>query len=69
MNKPLAAEHKDYAHQLLKFFVHNSAELYGRNFVIYIMHSLIYLHKVAERYGCLELQSLPEDEGAVHVSA
>ena len=54
MNVTLAAEHKDYANQLLKFFVHSAAELYGKNFVTYNVHGLTHLCEVAERYGCLE---------------
>lgn len=54
LNSTLTAEHKDYADQLLKFFVHSSAQLYGQNFVTYNVHALMHLCEVAERYGCLE---------------
>lgn len=47
----LSAEHKDYAHQLLKFFVRDSAELDGKSFTTYNVHSLIHMTEVVERYG------------------
>ena len=51
MSTTLAAEHEDYARQLLKFFVHDSAELNGKNFAMYKVHSLIHMTEVVKRYG------------------
>jgi hypothetical protein len=54
MNDGLVKEYKEYAHQLLQFFIKSSISLYGKDFCTYNVHSLMHLSDVAQRYGCLE---------------
>jgi hypothetical protein len=46
--------HSKYAENLLKYFVLKSSELYGKEFIVYNIHSLIHLSKDAEKFGCLD---------------
>ena len=50
-----------YSKNLLKWFVDNSQELYGRNFVTYNVHSLIHLHQDVEHFhlGLQEMSAFP----------
>jgi hypothetical protein len=44
----------DYADELLRAFVSHAAELYGRSFVVYNVHSLIHLSRQVGRLGPAE---------------
>ena len=44
----------DYAGKLLLLFFKNFGNLYGYEFLVYNTHSLIHLHKDAEKYGSLD---------------
>ncbi len=46
--------YRNYAENLLKYFVSKSSELYGKEFIVYNVHSLIHLSKEAENFGCLD---------------
>ena len=50
----LTDEFSDYAHKLLVYFVSKSAELYGNDFLVYNVHSLLHLTQDAVTFGCLE---------------
>ncbi len=50
----LAQQNSQYACELLKYFVNKSRELYGREFLVYNVHSLLYLVKDAEEFGSLD---------------
>ena len=54
VSSKLTAEHHEYAHQLLVYFVSKSMELYGKDFLVYNVHSLLHLTKDAARFGCLD---------------
>ena len=54
VNSNLAAEHGDYAHQLLLHFVSKGRELYGREFLVYNVHSLVHIQQEAVRFGNLD---------------
>ena len=43
-----------YVHELLKYFVLKSQELYGNQILVYNVHSLLHLTKEAETYGSLD---------------
>ena len=42
----------DYARNLIKFFVENSAEYYGNTFCVYNIHSLLHLFDDVKRFKC-----------------
>ena len=50
----LVSRHGRYANQLLHHFVSRGVELYGREFLVYNVHSLTHLHAAALRFGCLD---------------
>ncbi|KAG1649836.1 hypothetical protein GQR58_028608 [Nymphon striatum] len=54
VSSKLTAEHHEYAHQLLVYFVSKSMELYGKDFLVYNVHCLLHLTKDAARFGCLD---------------
>lgn len=54
VNRELAQQHLDYAHQLLKYFVSKSRELYGEEFLVYNVHSLLHLTSAVAKYGSLD---------------
>lgn len=53
MNDILTFEHKDYANELMHYFVDEAVKLYGEKFVTYNVHSLTHLSDVAARFGGL----------------
>ena len=50
----LAQAFKDYAKQLMKFFVEQSKLLYGDEFIVYNVHSMIHLADEVEMFECLD---------------
>ena len=44
----------DFAGRLLKYFVLQGARLYGREFLVYNVHSLLHLADQAKRFGSLD---------------
>ena len=50
----LARVHKTYAHDLLTYFVQQGSVLYGEEFLVYNVHSLIHLAQNTEEYGTLD---------------
>ncbi|KAG5869517.1 hypothetical protein JTB14_024561 [Gonioctena quinquepunctata] len=53
LNFELNAEYNEYAGALLKLFVKNSMNIYGKEFCIYNVHSVIHLADEAELFGSL----------------
>ena len=58
----LARLHKTYAHDLLTYFVQQGSVLYGEEFLVYNVHSLIHLAQDTEEYGTLDACSAFEFE-------
>ena len=54
VNKTLASHHSNYAHQLLTYFVRRCSVLYGQEFCVYNIHSLVHLKNEADIFGCLD---------------
>lgn len=50
----LIANHSQYAHELLVYFVSKSAELYGQEFLVYNVHALIHLTSDAKLHEGLD---------------
>ena len=50
----LTNQYSQYAHKLLQYYVEKSIELYGSEFLVYNVHSLIHLTNDAELHGCLD---------------
>jgi hypothetical protein len=44
----------DYANELLRNFVHDAANLYGKEILVYNVHSLLHLSDDVKRLGCLD---------------
>ena len=50
----LAQSYKDYAKQLMEYFVEQGKLLYGDEFLVYNVHSMIHLVDEVEEFGCLD---------------
>ena len=50
----LAVSHTEYAHDPLRFFVEHGEMLYGRQFLVYNVHSLLHLAADVSHLGCLD---------------
>ena len=50
----LAQSHKDYAKQLMEYFVEQGKLLHGDEFLVYNVHSMIHLADVVEEFGSLD---------------
>lgn len=51
----LAFSHRDYAKQLMKYFVEQGRVLYGDEFLVYNVHSMLHLADVVREFGCMQL--------------
>ena len=45
---------KHCAHELLLYFVNRSREIYGPEFLVYNIHSLVHLSLEVEQFGALD---------------
>ncbi|XP_076071517.1 uncharacterized protein LOC143042895 isoform X1 [Mytilus galloprovincialis] len=54
VSEKLTALHSEYAQDLLEHFVNKGRELYGREFLVYNVHSLVHLKDDACQFACLE---------------
>jgi hypothetical protein len=61
LSSPALLEHySDYCGSLLKYFVNECSKLYGPEFIVYNVHSLVHIADDAKKYGCLEnISSFP----------
>ena len=50
----LAQLHKEYAKQLMQYFVEQGMILYGQEFLVYNVHSMVHLSDNIDDYGCLD---------------
>lgn len=50
----LASSHGDYAKQLMKYFVEQGRVLYGDEFLVYNVHSMLHLADVVHEFGSLD---------------
>ncbi len=56
----LCRSHCDYAQQLLVYFVQRAEEIYGEDFYVYNIHSLIHIPDDVRKYGNLDtISSFP----------
>ena len=54
MSPALALSYRDYAKQLMEYFVEQGKILYGDEFLVYNVHSMIHLADVVEVFGSLD---------------
>lgn len=57
LSKNLNAKYNDYANELLRLFVKHSIKIYGAEFCVFNVHSLIHLAADARTSGSLETVS------------
>jgi hypothetical protein len=50
----LTEQHSQYAHQLLVYYVQKSRELYGSEFLVFNVHSLLHITADAEAFGSVD---------------
>ena len=50
----LASSHRDYAKQLMKYFVEQGRVLYGDESLVYNVHSMLHLADVVHEFGSLD---------------
>lgn len=50
----LAVDHNSYSHELMKYFVKKTKELYGDHFLVYNIHSMVHLSEEAMAFGSLD---------------
>ena len=50
-------EYRQFAHDLLVLFVHESADIYGPEFLVYNVHSLTHLKSEVDEFGSLDNSS------------
>ena len=54
VNSKLTTQYGNYAHQLLQHFVSKCVELYGREFLVYNVHTLAHIAREAQHFGDLD---------------
>ena len=54
ISEKLTNDYHQYAHNLLEYFVETGKDLYGMEFMVYNVHSLIHLRNDALKFGSLE---------------
>ena len=54
VNSKLTTQYGNYAHQLLQHFNSKCAELYGREFLVYNVHTLAHIAREAQHFGDLD---------------
>jgi hypothetical protein len=59
VSEKLAAiiEYRSFAHELLLYFVEQAADIYGREFLVYNVHSLVHISREVELFGSLDNSS------------
>lgn len=62
----LASQYRDYAQELLVYFVKTGHLLYGQGFLVYNVHCLLHIAKEAEEYGSLDQCSAFPFENYLH---
>jgi len=66
----LVKHYADYSENLLKFFVEQCMVLYGKEFVVYNVHSVIHIVDDAKAYGCLDgISSFPFENYLGHLKS
>ena len=53
-NSELEHHHMDYVEELLVYFVTESIDLYGENFIVYNVHNLTQIVDDVRQFGCLD---------------
>jgi hypothetical protein len=51
------SDRRSLAHELLVYFVEEAVNIYGREFLVYNVHTLVHICKEAEFFGCLDNSS------------